>query len=67
VKTKMEGDWLFKAVPFFIGFVFLLIICVIGASIYAGTKVFKELDGCTPAVVTSQKDGQTQTSIECKK
>lgn len=64
---KMPGDWLFKVVPVFIAIFFVAVIGgLIVAGIY-GVKAAKALDGCTPAVVTSEKDGQKQTSIECKK
>lgn len=65
--NSMPGDWLFKVVPFFIAGVFILMVCFFVAAAILGTKAVKSLDGCTPAIVTSETNGQKQTSIECKK
>lgn len=67
MKHKMPGDWLFKVVPIFIGVVFVLIVCFWIAVGSLGVKLARELDGCTPALVTSDEGGTKQTSIECKK
>ena len=65
--VSMPGDWLFKVVPWFIGTVFvILVLAFIGFGVL-GVKAVKELDGCTPALVTTDKDGTKSTSIECKK
>jgi len=63
---KMPGDWLFKVVPIFIGVVFVLVVCVFITAAVIGTKAVRSLNGCTPAVITETKDGQTSTSIGCK-
>ena len=62
----MPGDWLFKVVPWFIGGVFVLLIAAFIGFAVLGVKAVKQLDGCTPALITSEKNGTKSTSIECK-
>jgi hypothetical protein len=59
--------WLFKLVPYFIAFVFLLIVA--GAIGY-GIVIYKALTAvgnCNPALVQNQIHGQTTWSLGCKK
>jgi hypothetical protein len=67
VKTFDDGsDWLFKIVPWFIGFVFVLVIAAFvgyGVLAYKGAKA---LQNCTPAIVHESKDGKDITTIGCK-
>jgi hypothetical protein len=65
-EMKMPGDWLFKVVPVFIAVVWIAVFGGIAALIYFGVKAVKGLEGCTPALVTSEQNGQKSTSIECK-
>lgn len=67
MKTNLPGDWLFRAVPIFIGFVFVLIICGLIGFGYLGYKGFDSLKDCTPAVTSKDVAGEHQWSVGCKK
>lgn len=65
MRDKMPGDWLFKIVPIFIGVVFAIVIVYWICIAVLADKFIQS--GCVPAVITETKDGQTSTSIGCKK
>lgn len=59
---KMRGDWLFTAVPIFIGIVFLLIVGYWVFVAVIASKAMKSLSDCgIPAVVTTNDGHGNQT------
>ena len=63
----MNNSWLFKIVPIFIGFVFLLIVGYYAALGYIAYKAATQLQGCNPAVLIHDDGKDKSYSIGCKK
>lgn len=54
-----------RLIPYFIAFIFLLILCAFAAYIYVGARIFTSLDGCKPAVAVENTDTGQQYSVGC--
>lgn len=60
-----RGDWLHRLVPFFIAFIFLLILCAFAAYIYVGARIFSAAGDCKPAVTVENTETGQQYSVGC--
>ncbi len=64
---RQQGDWIFRVVPIFIGFVFVVILAMWAGYAYLGWKAVGALENCTPAITSKNVDGEQQYSVGCKK
>ena len=62
----MSEKWLFKVVPYFIGGVFILIVCIWIGMAVLGVKAIGALENCTPAITSKDVGAEHQYSVGCK-
>ena len=58
-------SWHHRLIPYFIAFIFLLILCAFAAYIYVGAKIFSAAGDCKPAVTVENTDTGQQYSVGC--
>ena len=61
-----NAGWFFRAVPIFIGFVFLLIASLWVGFVVVGVQAVSALESCTPAILTKTNGKESQYSFGCK-